>query len=305
MRYGLMACAGALALTTGACGVLGQPHNDVLIFGTTTKVALDVSAPVQNGALPEFTLGYKRNEGVWMPLKQNGPMSAGSEMDVDKAVAELQKCTKKLTEEASLTASDAAARCAGYILPAGKYVSYASGVDKEHGGANAEVDTYSVFASFGGRGGIGFNAANGSLAQFFATGIAAQRLGANPGLTAALKAEDPAAATAAAKAATAQAEADKAKAEAEAAAAKELAPSKKAKDDEIAALTAEWKDCGDPDTDRNNFLKAVSAAAETRPAVETLRPQSNKSDALAAAKSLQAADIAAFRTKLQDTCKGT
>ncbi|HVY90265.1 MAG TPA: hypothetical protein VG942_15445 [Hyphomonadaceae bacterium] len=304
MRYGLMACAGALALTTGACGVLGQPHNDVLIFGTTTKVALDVSAPVQNGALPEFTLGYKRNEGVWMPLKPNGSVVGKTEADLDKIVQRLDDCTKDLVSK-NVEAATAATTCANFTLPGGKYVSYASGVDKEHGGANAEVDTYSVFASFGGRGGLGFNAANGSLAQFFATGIAAQRLGANPGLTAALKAEDPAAATAAAKAATAQAEADKAKAEAEAAAAKELAPSKKAKDDEIAALTAEWKDCGDPDTDRNNFLKAVSAAAETRPAVETLRPQSNKSDALAAAKSLQAADIAAFRTKLQDTCKGT
>jgi hypothetical protein len=53
----------------GACAV---PHNDVMVFGTETKFALDVSAQPQNASIPEFTLGYKRKEFVWMPLYVNG-----------------------------------------------------------------------------------------------------------------------------------------------------------------------------------------------------------------------------------------
>lgn len=48
------------------------PHNDVVIFATSTKVALDVSPSATSGGVPSFTLGYKRDEGVWMPLVMNG-----------------------------------------------------------------------------------------------------------------------------------------------------------------------------------------------------------------------------------------
>lgn len=52
-----------------ACAI---PHNDVMIFGTETKFAFDVSTQPQNASVPEFTLGYKRKEFVWMPLFVNG-----------------------------------------------------------------------------------------------------------------------------------------------------------------------------------------------------------------------------------------
>lgn len=48
------------------------PHNDVLIFGTNTKVALDVSSDVANANAPSVTLGYKRQEIAWIPLRANG-----------------------------------------------------------------------------------------------------------------------------------------------------------------------------------------------------------------------------------------
>lgn len=57
----------------GLSGCLnGVQHNDVLIFGTDTKLALDVSASATGGGTPEVTIGYKRAEAVWMPLVANG-----------------------------------------------------------------------------------------------------------------------------------------------------------------------------------------------------------------------------------------
>lgn len=173
-------------LTAGALGGLAilsacithkdrNPHNDVLIFGTTTKLGVDVSAPVQNGAVPELTLGYKRLEAVWMPLR---PQGAAPDSDDSNLIDN-------------------------------KYASLSSGVDPSKGGHLFELDTYSVFASLGAKGGVSFNSASGNLAQFFATGIAAQRLGTNPSVSEALNATAPEAAAEKATAQAKQAEAEK------------------------------------------------------------------------------------------------
>lgn len=58
----------ASALLVSACVA---PHNDTLLFGTDTKVALDVGAPPENAGIPQLTIGYKRREFVWMPLYVN------------------------------------------------------------------------------------------------------------------------------------------------------------------------------------------------------------------------------------------
>lgn len=170
-----------------------NPHNDVLIFGTTTTLGADISAPVQNGAVPGFTLGYKRLEAVWMPLRPQGApqVTTAGTAEVSLPLAE-SEATLDLKIDNSLIDN--------------KYASLASGVSPEKGGSNLELDTYSVFASLGAKGGVGFNSASGHLAQFFATGIAAQRLGANETVGEALNATAP-------QAAAAKAEADKAKAE--------------------------------------------------------------------------------------------
>lgn len=123
------------AFTMLASGCVNTPHNDVLIFGTNTKLAFDVSSDPANAGTPSFTLGYKRQEVAWVPLRANGTLVK-------------EDGTMDITEKGS------------------KYI----GEDGER------RDTYSVFASFGGKFAAGTE--NGAaLSQFFATGIAAQNLG--------------------------------------------------------------------------------------------------------------------------------
>jgi hypothetical protein len=124
-------------------------HTNTLIFATSTRVALDVSQD-PTGAVG-VTLGYKRYEGVWMPLLAN--------------------------QAASGTEALVPAECTGDKC---RFV----GTTGDKGGAagpEAE-DTYSVLATFSGRaaGGAGGTAptaeANAALAQYFATGLAARML---------------------------------------------------------------------------------------------------------------------------------
>ena len=119
-------------------GCASKPHNDVLVFGTNTKVAFDVSADPANAGTPSFTLGYKRQELALVPLRANGTLI---NPDGDPEIT--TKGSKYL----------------------GKY--------------NKDTqDAYSVFGSFGAKFGSGTEN-TAALSQFFATGIAAQRLGNN------------------------------------------------------------------------------------------------------------------------------
>ena len=68
MRSGLALAAAFSALMLTACET--PRHSNTLIFGTNTKVALDVSAD-QIKQTPSITLGYTRQEAVWMPLMPN------------------------------------------------------------------------------------------------------------------------------------------------------------------------------------------------------------------------------------------
>lgn len=156
---------GSWAVLT-ACGVMlsgcvgGIRHNDVLIFGTDTKVALDVSASATTGGTPEVTIGYKRQEAVWMPLIVNG---AG----IDPAT--LHPVCQDQQGNAAICVPD---------INALKYVGQA----ETPTGQSSGRDAYSVFASFGADikgSGASPPTAGVGLAQFFATGIAAQRLASN------------------------------------------------------------------------------------------------------------------------------
>jgi hypothetical protein len=131
-------------------------HTNTLLFGTTTKFAFDVSVdPV--GGTPDVTVGYKRHEGVWMPLQVNNRTKG----EAIPAQCKKEDCSFKATET--------------------KY--------KENGNRDIVTeDTYSVLASFGAdfSGGANVTPAGdrpnssttgkGGIAQFFATGIAAQKL---------------------------------------------------------------------------------------------------------------------------------
>lgn len=117
-------------------------HHDVLLFGTDTSFGVNVGADPAAATVTNVAIGYRRREAVFMPLLANG-----------------------VDSKAPLT-GDA------------KYQGSAEGsvpCDKGCGG----TDTYSVFASFGGRASGKTGAAGLQVAQFFATGIAAQRLAKN------------------------------------------------------------------------------------------------------------------------------
>ena len=119
-------------------------HTNVMVFGTNTKFGLDAAVNPAGGT-PDFTLGYKRQEVVWMPLLANSNFN--------------ENLPKPYP-------------CGDDCMFRGK-------------DGDKQLDTYSVLASFGaefgGRAstnGIDSTAAGGSggLAQFFATGLAARNL---------------------------------------------------------------------------------------------------------------------------------
>lgn len=129
-------------------------HRDNIIFGTDTKFGIDIAPATTNGSAAQFTLGYKRVEFVNMPLLVNGGDS--------------KACS-----------SASGSPCAAENLEAAKYLS-------RGGEAGLQADAYSVFASFGAEFGGGPNSTGGGLAQFFATGNAAQSLGSNTSIGRAL-----------------------------------------------------------------------------------------------------------------------
>ena len=125
-------------------------HTNTLIFGTNTKIAIDVSQdPVGTVGL---TIGYRRQEAVWMPLLAN--QGAGY--------------------QPSSCSSEACVSFAGSTGTGGA------------AGAGAR-DTYSVLATLSGQtsgqagGGNTSVKAGGAIAQVFATGFAARFLAVTGG----------------------------------------------------------------------------------------------------------------------------
>jgi len=128
-------CVSFIMLLFFLSGCATPKHSNTLIFGTNIKFALDVSADPAGS--PSVTVGYKRQEAVWMPLLAN-KNTEGTPADCAN-----DKCLFK-----------------------GKMVN--------------DEDTYSVLASFGakfsGQGDTSGAKAEGGLAQYFATGLAARIL---------------------------------------------------------------------------------------------------------------------------------
>lgn len=164
--------AAAIAVSFSACAV---PHNNVLIFGTDTSFGVGVDIAPDPSSPVGVNIGYKRKEAVWMPLVVNN-----------------QTCENKQVGDTFVRTCTTITRADGTPQPSkgdntkpavdgsSKYKGRAGGVNPDRGGNEYEEDTYSVFASFGGNAKGGKEGAQLAVAQFFATGIAAQRLGANP-----------------------------------------------------------------------------------------------------------------------------
>lgn len=154
-------CIAVAAVMSGSALVACETpaHKDTLVFGTNTKFAIDIAPAPEVGGVPSLTVGYKRQEFVVMPLLVNGNDTQFCK--TDPAATPPKTCGVSEVDKA-------------------KYVGTDSG----------KQDAYSVFASFGakfsGEGGSGGSKAEGGLAQFFATGVAAQKLAGNQNVEAAL-----------------------------------------------------------------------------------------------------------------------
>jgi hypothetical protein len=128
-----------LATALALAGCQTPKHSNVLIFGTNTRVGLDVGydPKLQNGGI---LVGYDRQEAVWMPLLAN-TNAEGSAPNLP-AVGPVQDSLYR-------------------------------------GADGTSTDAYAVLASFGAQFNAKASsdtAAGGGVAQFFATGLAARTL---------------------------------------------------------------------------------------------------------------------------------
>lgn len=200
-----------IVLGLAVSGCQNVRHNDVLIFGTDTQLGLQIESAASNGGAPSINLGYEREEAVWMPLVENGPVPdpavAGGEVAYQGVVQACFRAAEAWFSADFEAGMQAATRCEGLQR---RRLYSAEGPTTEDGGR----DTYSVFASFGARFNGSANAsdvnAGAGLAQYFATGIAAQRLAANDNVYQALSTSAAGTAQADAAAAAATARADQA-----------------------------------------------------------------------------------------------
>ncbi|MEK9660513.1 MAG: hypothetical protein VW644_02055 [Alphaproteobacteria bacterium] len=166
----LILCLAMVGMLAG-CGTAG---NQVLVFASDTKVALDVSADPTGQ--PSFTLGFKRREAVWLPLASGRPqthqcsINAGQLACVptdDPTLATHECVPAEQASQANTTIGGKHMLC----LPGGAASKFVA-----RNGANQE-DAYSVMASFG----LESNSSGAKIAQYLATGHAARALATSGG----------------------------------------------------------------------------------------------------------------------------
>jgi hypothetical protein len=157
--YGKLAALAALtaaAALTGGC-VQATRHSNTMIFGTNTSFG--IKAGTSATQTPTIQIGYDRQEAVVMPLVANTGVSG----------------TDNLLTPCNVGGAQPAAGQSGPPIDPCLLV-----------GTNGEsTDSYSVLASFGADFGASVEddtpKAQGGLAQYFATGMAAQILAATGG----------------------------------------------------------------------------------------------------------------------------
>jgi hypothetical protein len=153
--YKKIGILGLIALTAGC--VQATRHSNVMIFGTNTTFGIKAGA--STGEVPEVIVGYDRQEAVIMPLLAN-------------------------TRDDSVSPSNRLKPCdvaKPLDVSGGKYAVHPCSFVAIKGGG---LDSYSVLASFGAEFSAKANTnpeASGGLAQYFATGMAAQILAARGG----------------------------------------------------------------------------------------------------------------------------
>jgi len=164
----------ALSLPALAGCVQATRHSNTMVFGTNTSLGVKVGQGVNQ--IPEANVGYTRQEAVIMPLLANTQDQGGRK-------GLLSPCGNRVPNTANTaTVSTLKDPAAGTPHPC-KFVA-----TKRDAKGIVAADSYSVLASFGANikarspGQSTTNAEIGvGLAQYFATGVAAQLLAANGG----------------------------------------------------------------------------------------------------------------------------
>lgn len=154
-------CRNVACLLTAAAAVTGcttPHHSNALIFGTNTSFGIDVGQTPTG--VPSIVVGYRRQEAVFMPLVATEMFDANG---IPTPCAIYPRILSGDLTRVHFTNTN------------GERVPPPCFLVGQNGGA---FDSYSVLASFGAE----FSAratqpeASGGLAQFFATGLAAQAL---------------------------------------------------------------------------------------------------------------------------------
>lgn len=177
-RYvGLLACA--LLPLLGGC-VQATRHSNTMVFGTTTTVGVKVGRDVNQ--MPNVLIAYDRQEAVIMPLLANTGEKPGSQNMLTPCAPATEitttggkpptSTTQMMNDEISFGTDGKAT-----VHPC-KFVGV-----RAVGNELLIQDSYSVLASFGAKlkGNATGNEATAGLAQYFATGVAAQLLAASGG----------------------------------------------------------------------------------------------------------------------------
>ena len=153
-RIALFALTGVLSAGVLSGCVQMTRHSNTMIFGTNTSLGIKVGAEAT--ATPGITVGYNRQEVVIMPLIANTADNGTFQGPCPQVVTDSTAGVLELPESCRLV-----------------------------GNESNDKDTYSVLASFGARFGSDVDsvgrAVDGQIAQYFATGIAAQKLAENGG----------------------------------------------------------------------------------------------------------------------------
>ena len=131
-------------------------HSNALVFGTNTSLGIKVGAEASQ--TPGILVGYSRQEAVVVPLVANVEDATGVGGD-GTPLNRLKPCD--LTRAVATSGAPFAVHPCSLVAVNGK-----------------AMDSYSVLASFGANFDLGTHdgTAKGGLAQYFATGMAAQLL---------------------------------------------------------------------------------------------------------------------------------
>lgn len=149
-RFAALVCL----ISTSGC-VQATRHSNTMVFGTNTSFGIKVGT--DTAQVPTIVVGYDRQEAVIMPLVAN------TQEAKDGALNRLSPCD--LTQAVGV--GDGA-----------KFAVHPCLLAAVNGKA---MDSYSVLASFGASYDASSSGAKGGLAQYFATGVAAQLLAATGG----------------------------------------------------------------------------------------------------------------------------